>query len=152
MSTVTACNPRDRTWRTRVINIRSEVAEAQRVQNEVETQLRAREFSEGDIFSCTLALEEALVNAIKHGNRLDRNKKVCIAYCIRPERFDVVIQDERAGFVPADVADPTSLDNLERPCGRGLLLMRHFMDEVTFNERGNAVSMTKLRSPHQLAG
>jgi serine/threonine-protein kinase RsbW len=148
MSTVTACNPKDRTWRTRVINIRSEVAEAQRVRNEVETHLRARHYSERDIFSCTLALEEALVNAIKHGNRLDRSKKVHVAYCVRPERFEVVIQDEGAGFIPADVADPTSLDNLERPCGRGLLLMRYFMEEVTFNESGNAVSMTKRRSPH----
>ncbi len=126
--------------------IRSDPAEARRVQDEIECQLKANCFSEKEIFCIKLALEEALVNAIKHGNQFDRSKKVHIAYHVEPERFDVRISDEGAGFDPADVPDPTAIENLERPCGRGLMLMRYYMSEVTFSPAGNCVAMSKLRN------
>ena len=72
--------------------------------------------------------------------------KVHIAYNIKPERFDILIRDEGPGFDPAEVPDPTAVENLERPCGRGLMLMRHYMSEVAFSPRGNAVSMSKIRN------
>ena len=75
---------------------------------------------------------------------MHRNKKVQIAYCIRPDRFDVLITDQGNGFDPAEVPDPTAIENLERPCGRGLMLMRHYMTEVAFRGRGNCVQMAKL--------
>ena len=68
-----------------------------------------------EIFSIKLALEEALVNAIKHGNQMDRDKKVLIAYRFVADRFDIRIADEGTGFDPADVPDPTAIENLERP-------------------------------------
>jgi serine/threonine-protein kinase RsbW len=126
--------------------ITSDPAEARRVQEEIELRLKDRQFSEREIFSIKLALEEALVNAIKHGNRFDRSKKIHISYTILSERFEIHISDEGCGFDPSEVPDPTAVENLERPCGRGLMLMRHYMSEVRFSESGNAVSMTKHRN------
>lgn len=128
------------------VTIASDLTEARRVQAEVEAALRAGRFGDHDIFAIRLALEEALVNAIKHGNQLDRGKQVRVAYRVTAERFDVQITDEGRGFDPDDVPDPTAPENLERPCGRGLLLMRHYMTEVTYSDRGRAVRMAKVRN------
>jgi serine/threonine-protein kinase RsbW len=75
---------------------------------------------------------------------MDRGKRVRIAYHILPDRFDIHITDEGNGFDPCDVPDPTAVENLERPSGRGLMLMRYYMSEVTFNSSGNSVRMCKL--------
>jgi serine/threonine-protein kinase RsbW len=125
--------------------IRSDLAEARRIQSEIEQALDAAAFSDMEIFAIKLALEEALVNAIKHGNQMDPNKTVRVAYTVSDGRFDVLIEDQGPGFDPNDVPDPTAPENLERPCGRGLLLMRHYMTTVTHGERGNQVRMSKIR-------
>jgi serine/threonine-protein kinase RsbW len=78
---------------------------------------------------------------------MDRSKKVHVNYQITAERFDIDITDEGPGFDPQDVPDPTAVENLERPSGRGLMLMRHYMNEVNYNDRGNSVRMCKLRCP-----
>lgn len=127
--------------------IPSDTAESRRVQDDIEQQLRACRFAERDIFGIRLALEEALVNAIKHGNQMDRNKRVHIRYRVTVERFDVHITDEGPGFDPEDVPDPTAVENLERPSGRGLMLMRHYMSEVRYCDRGSSLVMCKLREP-----
>jgi serine/threonine-protein kinase RsbW len=126
--------------------IPSDPAEARRVQDAIEGCLRAFEYGEHEIFGIRLALEEALVNAIKHGNNMDRSKKVRINYRVQSDRFDIQITDEGPGFDPTDVPDPTAVENLERPCGRGLMLMRYYMNEVAFLERGNCVRMSKVLS------
>jgi serine/threonine-protein kinase RsbW len=128
---------------TRVIP--SDAAEARRVQEEIEEALRAQAYSPHEIFGIKLALEEALVNAIKHGNQMDRSKTVQIAYRVTAERFDVLVADQGPGFDPADVPDPTAVENLERPSGRGVMLMKHYMNVVGYNESGNSVFMTKYR-------
>ena len=128
------------------LTIPSDLAEARRVQELIEEALTASAYTEHDIFAIKLALEEALVNAIKHGNQMDRAKKVHIAYRFLSDRFEVQITDEGPGFDPNDVPDPTAVENLERPCGRGLMLMRYYMTEVNFSQAGNAVSMCKLRN------
>jgi serine/threonine-protein kinase RsbW len=125
------------------ISIASDPAEARRVQDAIEQLLEASAAATHDVFSIKLALEEALVNAIKHGNQLDRDKKVHIAYSIHADRFEIRITDEGPGFDPGDVPDPTAIENLERPCGRGLMLMRHYMTEVAYNASGNSVTMSK---------
>jgi len=120
------------------VTIPSDPAEARRVQEEIEHLLQARNAHDHDVFSIRLALEEALVNAIKHGNQMDRTKKVYISYRFLVDRFEVHIADEGPGFDPSDVPDPTAVENLERPCGRGLMLMRHYMTEVAYQGNGNA--------------
>jgi serine/threonine-protein kinase RsbW len=127
------------------VSIPSDLAEARRVQCVIEEALLASAYSEHDVFSIKLALEEALVNAIKHGNQMDPDKRVHVSYQVTTERFDIRITDEGEGFNPEDVPDPTLEINIERPCGRGLLLMRGFMTEVIYHGRGNSVSMVKIR-------
>ena len=128
------------------LTIPSDMAEARRVQAEIERALQdATTFTEREIFAIKLAVEEALVNAIKHGNQMDRGKKVHVTYHVHADRFEVLITDEGPGFDPEDVPDPTAPENLERPCGRGLLLMRSYMTEVAYHDRGRAVRMAKVR-------
>jgi serine/threonine-protein kinase RsbW len=128
------------------VEIPSDLAEARLIQNRIEEALQASAYTEHDIFSIKLALEEALVNAIKHGNQMDPDKRVFVSYLVTPDRFDVKITDEGPGFNPEDVPDPTAIENIERPCGRGLLLIRGFMTEVQYHGRGNVVTMSKLRN------
>jgi serine/threonine-protein kinase RsbW len=129
----------------RLVVIPSDPSEARRVQDDIEADLKRHQFEDKEIFSIRLALEEGLVNAIKHGNQLDRNKNVHIAYRVCPERFEIRITDEGPGFDPEDVPDPMAVENLERPCGRGLLLMRHYMTEVVFHPPGNRLEMCKVK-------
>jgi len=129
---------------SRVVRIPSDQAFARQLQDEIEQALQQSAFGEHDIFCVRLALEEALVNAMKHGNQADRKKLVHVTYRVTPGRFEVEIRDEGPGFDPADVPDPLDCENLERPCGRGLLLMRHYMTHVTFHPPGNRVSMSKI--------
>jgi len=97
------------------VTIPSDTAEARRIQDEIEQLLQARRATDQEIFSVRLALEEALVNAIKHGNQMDRGKKVYISYRFVSDRLEVHITDEGGGFDPSDVPDPTAVENLERP-------------------------------------
>jgi serine/threonine-protein kinase RsbW len=128
------------------VRIPSDPSEARQIQEAIEEALKSHRYCERDIFGIRLALEEALVNAIKHGNQLDRAKHVRIAYKVTADRFDVLVGDEGPGFDPNDLPDPTAVENLERPCGRGVMLMRHYMTVVDYCDRGNTVCMSKIRN------
>jgi len=99
-----------------------------------------------DLFGARLALEEAVVNAIKHGHGYDPSKTVRVRLRVTAEDVLIDVEDEGPGFDPADVADPCEPENLERSCGRGLLLIRHYMTWVRYNSRGNRVILCKCRS------
>lgn len=90
-----------------------------------------------------IALDEAIVNAIKHGNKCDPRKAVHIVaeFSIEGARF--MIADEGPGFARESVPDPTEPCRLLEPSGRGLLLINHIMDEVRFNQIGNCLEMFK---------
>jgi serine/threonine-protein kinase RsbW len=134
----------DDTPMTREVAIPSDPAEARRVQEEIERLLQGSQFTDHEIFGIKLAVEEALVNAIKHGNQMDRTKTVRITFTVQIEHFEIHIADEGPGFDPCEVPDPTAVENLERPCGRGLMLMKHYMSEVAFSPQGNSVRMRKV--------
>ena len=127
--------------------VASDLAEVRRVQDMVEAALQANRFGETDQFAVKLAVEEALVNAIKHGNQLDPDKRERVRYAVDGETFQIHITDEGPGFNPEDLPDPTADDFLERPCGRGVLLIRSFMTTVDFLGCGNEVVMSKVKSP-----
>ena len=74
-------------------------------------------------------------------------KQVRIVCKLSPNLLRIEIADQGPGFDPQDVPDPTADENLEKPGGRGVMLMRAYMDKVTFNRRGNRVSMVKLNRP-----
>lgn len=126
-------------------DIPSDLEAARRVQEEIERLVRTA-FEEHEAFAIKMAVEEALVNAIKHGNQMDPEKSVRGNYTLRSERFEVRITDEGPGFNPDDVPDPTAPENLERPCGRGLLLIRYYMSSVTFQDNGRTIVMHKVRN------
>lgn len=125
--------------------ISSDTSKGQEIQERIVGQLEVRDFPPRDVFGVRLALEEALVNAIKHGNGMDPLKSVRIRCTIDDQSVLVEIEDEGPGFIPEEVPDPTAEENLERPCGRGLMLMRSFMSRVEFNDRGNRVLLEKRR-------
>lgn len=89
-----------------------------------------------------IALTEAANNAIYHGNRNDPDKKVILRYEASPKKFFFRIEDEGPGFDFENVPDPTSPENLEKPNGRGVFLMRHLSDDMTFLENGRVVEIT----------
>lgn len=122
------------------------LAEVRTVVNAVADAMLAAECSRGDIFGMRLALDEAICNAIKHGNRNDPGKKVQVRCHITRDLVRMEVEDEGEGFDPHQVPDPLEPNNLERPCGRGLLLMRRYAAGVHFNERGNCVTLTHSRS------
>ena len=105
----------------------------------------AENWSSRDIFGLRLALEEAVVNAIKHGNRLDATKRVHVVCQVDQRRVWIKVSDEGPGFDPAAVPDCTDPEHIEVPNGRGIMLMRNFMSRVEYNDRGNVVTMEKVR-------
>lgn len=100
-------------------------------------------YTPDNIFAIKLALEEALTNAVKHGNRNDSSKRIVVRYRITPHSVVIMVRDEGAGFCPRKVPDCTADENLERPSGRGIMLMNAYMTRVEYNEAGNEVWMVK---------
>jgi serine/threonine-protein kinase RsbW len=91
-----------------------------------------------------VALHEALVNAVKHGNQNDPTKQVRISADISDEEAKFIVEDEGDGF--GHPPNPLSDDNLYKASGRGVLLIKSIMDEAHYNKRGNIVTMIKKRS------
>ncbi len=99
-----------------------------------------------DLFGVRLALEEAMVNAVKHGNHGDPAKEARLRYHVSPESVLLEVEDDGAGFDPSQVPDPLAPENLERASGRGLFLIRRYMTWMRHNERGNCITMCKRRT------
>jgi serine/threonine-protein kinase RsbW len=96
-----------------------------------------------------VGLTEALANAILYGNRGDPSKSIRVEVALEESHISLSVIDEGNGFDPDSVPDPTLPENLERPGGRGLFLLRELMDEVEYNARGNAVRLVLLRDPQR---
>ena len=94
-------------------------------------------------FTLSIALTEAITNAIIHGNERDPAKRVFAQALIEPERVVFQIADEGTGFDYQKLADPTKKENLHKQSGRGIFFVRYFMDEVKFNHLGNEITMVK---------
>ena len=135
-------------------------------------QTKLPKWSEPHRLQIGMALDEALVNAMHHGNlevestmkdddeknyydlirsRQSKppwnNRKVRVEFEFSDQHICIQISDEGKGFDPQSVPDPRKPDNLHRVCGRGLFLIRNFMDQVVHNSMGNQITMTKLRQP-----
>ena len=115
-----------------------------RVADALLVELQDKGYSEVTVFAVRLAIEEALNNAIRHGNAMDPNKTAELVYEVTDEQVDIRISDEGPGFDFQGVPDPTLDENLDKPTGRGLMLIRAYMDTVEFNEKGNELHMVKF--------
>ena len=103
-------------------------------------------FDEDTMLNLGLALREATVNAMKHGNRLEENIPVHITFHMNSEALTVNIADRGNGFDFDKNTDPRLPENLDKTSGRGIFLMRNFVDEVVFNHKpgeGTTVSLIK---------
>ncbi|MEZ5347198.1 MAG: ATP-binding protein [Pyrinomonadaceae bacterium] len=90
-----------------------------------------------------VALDEAFVNAVKHGNKYDTSKLVKISVEISPQKASFTIEDEGEGFDVNSIPNPTDPENLFKTSGRGVMFIYNIMDEVSYNERGNRLTMIK---------
>jgi serine/threonine-protein kinase RsbW len=90
-----------------------------------------------------VSLTELLVNAIHHGNGKDYAKKVFMGHVVDGKKTVVSIMDEGDGFNPGVIPDPTLPENIGKDCGRGLYIVRHYVDKLDFNDKGNRIMITK---------
>lgn len=114
--------------------------------DQVIEQLVQRGWPQSDRFAIQMGLEEALTNAIKHGNQNDPGKFITLKVQVDPQEIRIGVADEGQGFRHARVRDPTRKTNRKRESGRGVALIRFFMDQVHYNEAGNQLEMSKRRS------
>ncbi|MGV3538612.1 MAG: ATP-binding protein [Rufibacter sp.] len=98
---------------------------------------------EDDIYgNIMVAVTESVNNAIRHGNKFDKDKNVYLSLFVEPNQLRFEVEDEGNGFDPNSLSDPTAPENLENPGGRGIFLMRNLCDEVEFSNDGRTVSLT----------
>ena len=116
-----------------------------RLLDELLHQLEASHWTRRDIFGVHLAVDEALVNAILHGNAMDEASTSTFAVGFRRKRFAWRSPTKGPGFDPDSLPNPTDPPHLDRPRGRGVMLMRAFMSRVEFHEPGNHVVLEKER-------
>ncbi|NBW96051.1 MAG: ATP-binding protein [Planctomycetia bacterium] len=133
-------------WR-RDVELPSERGASRLVMDELLEQLGLHGWSPTDIFGIHLAAEEAIVNAIVHGNKLDPAKTVHVSCQVSPELARIEVTDAGPGFDPASIPDCTLEERLEVPSGRGVMLMRSFMTRIEYNAKGNGVVLEKRREP-----
>ncbi len=126
--------------------IENKSSQAEGVIAKVLSKMEALKFSKDDIFAVHLGLEEAFINCLRHGNKSDPAKKITIEYQIKPDKAVVSLTDEGEGFNPNSIPDPTQGSNIYKTGGRGLFLIRSFMDKVNFNKKGNCICMTKFNT------
>ncbi len=126
--------------------IKSELRQTQIPKDAVGLALEKCRFGKEAVFAIKLALEEALTNALRHGNCSDSSKKITVRYAIDDEKAAIIVRDEGSGFIPEKVPDPTTPDRLPLPSGRGIMLMRTYMDEVEYRDQGREVYFMKRRT------
>ena len=106
-------------------------------------------FNGDAIYWMSIALREALNNAVKHGNKQNPLKSVFVNFNIHPDKLQILIRDEGKGFDLSEIPDPTEKENIMKSCGRGLFFIKSFMDEFEILEcgkKGTLLSMVKYKS------
>ena len=126
--------------------IPSDTAEGLAAQEKLVSLMERFEYSGRDVFAMRLSLEEGITNAIRHGNKFAAGKVVSINCDIDQTRMRVVVRDQGDGFEPEAVPDPTSDEFIERPSGRGLLLMRAYLDHCEYRDGGRCLLMERERN------
>lgn len=128
----------------KTIVIASDLSEARKPEQAILSAVEAAGFDSEAVFAIKLTFEEAITNAIKHGNRCDKSKNVTVRYFVDRQQAVILVRDEGPGFDPGAVPDPTSEERLALPSGRGLLLMRAYMDHLDYLQNGREVYLRKL--------
>jgi serine/threonine-protein kinase RsbW len=126
------------------IKVPSETGYLRKVSSGIEKSLAPYKLDETFLFNIRLCVEEAIRNAMVHGNRSDKNLHVEVTYWVIGGKLNIVVEDKGPGFDHANVPDPTKGDNLLKLSGRGICLIRNLMDSVIYNGSGNKLKMVKV--------
>jgi serine/threonine-protein kinase RsbW len=102
-------------------------------------------FDEEETDRIAMSVREATVNAVLHGNQYDPQKRVTVAFEVSPESLSVSVRDEGKGLDPGNVPDPLAPENLLKQSGRGIFLIRAFMDEVRFRSMDPGTEITLIK-------
>lgn len=137
---------------TVTVSIPSDFAASRELQRRILDAVNRAGYNTQNAFAIKLALEEAMINAIKHGNRLDMKKHVHVEYTITPQQVEIIIEDEGSGFCRDDVPDPTLEENITKCSGRGILLMEAYMNTVEYSNEGRRLRMIKKNEPDAMPG
>jgi serine/threonine-protein kinase RsbW len=105
-------------------------------------------FSEDDLHKITMSVREAAVNAVLHGNAYDPSKKIMVAYESSPNTLAITITDEGKGLSEDEVPDPLAEENLLKTSGRGIFLIKSFMDEVRIRDLHPGTEITLVKHVH----
>lgn len=144
------CRPHDSKAVELRFRIASDFNRGNEVQEEILDAIQRVGFTANSTFAVKLALDEAMVNAIKHGNRLDLAKHVLVEAKVSAERVDITIEDEGLGFVKREVPDPTHEDNLHKCSGRGILLIESYMNSARWDRGGRRLRMIRCNEEDEL--
>jgi len=125
--------------------VKSSLSDVEQPKRRILDAVQLNKFDDAAIFAIQLALEEALTNAVKHGNCCDPCKAVTVRFAVNDDRAVIIVRDEGAGFEPAGIPDPTRPDRLPLPNGRGIMLLRAYMDEIEYRDNGRELYMVKRR-------
>lgn len=125
--------------------VKSSLREIEQPKRRILDAIRRHQFDDCAVFAIQLAVEEALTNAVKHGNCCDPGKVVTVRFAVNDHRAVIIVRDEGAGFEPSRIPDPTRSDRLPLPNGRGIMLLRAYMDEIEYRDSGRELYMVKLR-------
>lgn len=120
----------------------SDISNIVEVENLVESLLDQQYISESVYGNLIVALTEAALNAIKHGNQSDPSKKVSIFYKIENDEIRFVIEDQGHGFDYNNLPDPTSPENLEKENGRGIFIINNLADKLEFENNGSKMTIS----------
>ena len=118
----------------------------ERVQRGIQQAIGRFGYDQAACFAVRTAVEEAVGNAMHHGNANDPDLTVTTEYAADAARVVIDVRDEGLGFDPRSVPDPTRPENVDIPAGRGIMLMRSYMSEVEYAVPGNRVRMTLVRT------
>lgn len=131
--------------------LREERTDIGSIHARVEDELRRRGYDQAAMFAIRLALEEGINNGFRHGNKSDPDKSVKLHCRIDDHEVLLEIEDEGSGFDPSTVPDPTDEENIEIPSGRGIMLIRAYMTEVSYVPPGNLLRMVYRRKTDSAA-
>ena len=138
-------NTEKQTYSMQIVSQPESINLVEKLIDEIKSEYNIHEECYGNML---VAVTEAVNNAIQHGNKYDPEKMVHISYEIEPDQIAFTVSDEGTGFDYLNLPDPTDPENIEKPTGRGVFLMKHLADQIIFSENGKVVELYFKTSGH----
>jgi serine/threonine-protein kinase RsbW len=117
------------------LTIPSRLEEMEAVHELIAAAVREYELTDELAHWIELTISESMINAIQHGNKADPSKQATLKISSTGDNIEIIVEDQGSGFKLDKIADPTDIANLLKPSGRGILIIRSFMDEVDLTQR-----------------